>query len=121
MTTTELLDAAKTASNSASDYALAKRLGISTGAIADVRHGKRGLPLDAAYRLAIILDRDPAQVVAELEAERETNSKKADFWRSFLSRAAMLVLMVCTLGLSSSSTSDGAAAKAAFGNRRKFA
>jgi len=96
-----LLDAAKDALKLASDYALAKRLGIPRNGIPEMRKGTRAIPLDVAYKLAIILDRDPGQLVAELEAERERNPQRAEFWRSFLSRAALLVAtLACTLAWS---------------------
>lgn len=121
MKTREYLDAARTAANVPSDYALAKRLEISRGNLCDVRKGKRGLPLDAIYRLAIILEMDPGQLVAELEAERETNPGKAEFWRSFLSRAALLLATVaCTLVLSFSAGRAVDQAPAFFGRRRQF-
>jgi len=122
MKTREYLDAAKTAAKVPSDYALAKKLEISPGAICDVRQGKRGLPLDAVYRLAIILEMDPAQMVAEMEAERETNPGKAEFWRSFLSRAALVLATVaCTLVWSFSAGRAADQAPAFFGRRGKFA
>ena len=81
MTPTEYLDAAKTKIGITSDYELSKRLNIHRGWIPAIRRSERHIPLDVAYKLAIILELDPAQVVAELEAERETNPARADFWR----------------------------------------
>ena len=117
----ELLDAAKVKSNITSDYGIAKRLGLPPQSIPAMRSGKRPIPLDVAYKLAIILELDPAQVVAELEAEREKHAGRAEFWRSFLQRAAMVAALACTLALNCLSTCEDAAAKAAFGKRRQYA
>jgi len=77
------------------------------------------MPLDVAYKLAIILEIDPAQVVAELEAEREKNPTRQAFWRSFLSRAALLIVTAaCTLALNSSGGHMAAQAGGFSGFRR---
>lgn len=84
----EYLDAAKARLNITSDYELAKRLELANGSLSGIRSGHRNIPLDVAFRLAITLELDPAQVVADLEAQREKNEKRRGFWRSFQSRAA---------------------------------
>ncbi len=122
MTPTEYLDTAKAKIGIQSDYELAKRLEIPNANIPGMRRGTRHIPLDVAYKLAIILEIDPAQVVAELEAERETNPARADFWRSFLSRAAVLaVTLACTLAWSFSGTCAAGPGAGLFGSRRKCA
>ncbi|NJD23901.1 MAG: hypothetical protein FIB06_00690 [Betaproteobacteria bacterium] len=122
MKAAEYIDAAKERLNVRSDYAIAKKLGIGRNGIPEIRSGKRALPLEAAYHLAIILDKDPAAVIAELQMERETNPQRAEFWRSFLSRAAsVLAVIACTLALSFSNTAGTAPAAAGFGRRWKFA
>jgi len=93
----QLLDEAKTRLCLKSDYALAKASGITPGQLAEMRYGKRAIPLHLAYWLAITLERDPAQVVAILEEEREKNPARRDFWKSFISHAAPLTLTVCML------------------------
>lgn len=120
MQANDLLNAAKDRLKLESDYALAKRLNLPRQSMPGIREGKRNLPLDVAYRLAIILEVDPAQVVAELEAERERNPQRAEFWRSFLSRAAVLTVTVaCTLAWSFSGGA-GAAQGAAFSGFRRL-
>jgi anti-sigma-K factor RskA len=53
-----------------------------------------------AYLLAITLELDPAEVVADLEEQREKNPKRKEFWRSFLLRVRTLaVFAVVTLAL----------------------
>ena len=114
------LDAVKAQLNIESDYELAKRLGIPNANMPGMRNGTRKVSNDIAFKLAIALQLDPAQVVADLEEQREKNEKRRDFWRSFLSRAPMLIaVLACTLALSFSAT-YGSAQSALFGrnNRR---
>lgn len=92
------LDEAKRRLDIASDYALAKKMEVPKQYIQEMRKGKRGTPLSAAYWLAITLELDPAEVVAELEAEREKNPGRREFWKSFLSHASKAaVLLLCML------------------------
>lgn len=105
MKPSEYLDTAKAQLNITSDYALAKRFECPSGHIAEVRNGKRHIPLDIAFRLAITLNLDPAAVVADLEEQREKNERRRGFWRSFISRAgSVLTLTACTLALLLSAT-----------------
>lgn len=99
MTPIEYLDAAKNAMGITADHALAVRLETNPGTISGIREGKRGVSVELAFRLAITLNLDPAEVVADLESQREKNEKRAGFWRGFLMRAAIVVVMTCTLAL----------------------
>jgi len=101
MKASEYIDAAKHALNLPSDYALAKALGIPNANIVGIRNETRHIPVDVAFRIAITLQIDPAQVVADLEAQRAKNPKKREFWQGFTSRAAhLLIAIACTLALS---------------------
>jgi len=101
----EYLDATKTRLSIESDYALSKALEVTNGHICEVRSGKRHMPLDMAFRIAITLELDPAQVIADLEGQREKNAKRRGFWQSFSSRAASTVaVLCCTLALLLSAT-----------------
>lgn len=97
MTPSEYLDAAKNAIGITSDNALAERLHENRGTISAIRDGKRPMPTALAYKIAITLKHDPAVVIADLEEQRETNIDRVNFWRSFLSRAALLAILACTL------------------------
>lgn len=112
----EYLDAAKARLNIESDYELAKRLSARPNHIAEVRSGKRGTPLDVAFKLAITLEMDPATVVADLESQREKNATRQGFWQSFISHArTATVLLVCMLAWSFSGISgDGSRAGVGF-------
>lgn len=123
MTPAEYLDAAKARLKITSDYELAKRFGHGNGPIAEMRKGNRNIPLDIAFRLAITLEMDPAQVVADLESQREKNPEKRSFWTGFISRAAMVIgVMACTLALNfSGMQGNGAATHGGFFRRPKNA
>ncbi len=110
MTPNEYLDAAKAKMGVESDYELAKRLESNRGNINEIRAGKRGVPVEMAFRLAITLELDPATVVADLESQREKNGKSREFWTGFIRRAAVVAALACTLALNFSATYEGAAA-----------
>lgn len=113
------LDAVKAELNIQSDYALAKRLGIPNANMPGMRDGSRKVPIDIAFKIAIALQLDPAQVVADLEEQREKNEERRAFWRGFLSRAATVaVMLACTLVLNFSATL-GAGAVGPFGSNNR--
>jgi hypothetical protein len=87
MTPSEYLNATKKAMQIESDYELAKRLEINTGVMSKLRLGSRPISTIIATKIAIALNIDPMTVIADLEAQREKNPSRADFWRSFPSRA----------------------------------
>jgi len=121
MKPTEYLDAAKARLNLPSDYALAKALEMDRQSIPAIRKGERHLPLDVAFRIAITLEIDPAQVVADLEEQREKNAKRRGFWASFSSRAARLsAVLACTLALLLSATFGSVQAGTGGAGRRQL-
>lgn len=110
MTPSEYLDAAKKTMGIESDNELAKRLETTRQRISGYRSGQQAVKAETAFRLAITLKLDPASVLADLESQQEKNPKRAEFWRSFLSRAALVAVLACTLAWSSTVTSGSAAA-----------
>lgn len=96
----EYIEAAKARLNLSSDYALAKVMNIDRGRLFKLKEGSR--PLDEAeiVFLAATLALDPALVMADLGEQRTKNAKKKELLRGFLSRAAVLAALCCTLGLS---------------------
>jgi plasmid maintenance system antidote protein VapI len=118
----EYIEAAKARLNIESDYSVAKKLGVSPNHMTELKDGSRAIPLDMAFKLAITLEMDPAEVVADLEAQRAKNPQKRDFWTNFLARAAMVAgIMLCTLALNFSGISgNGAATLGGFRRPRYF-
>lgn len=88
MTPAEYLDACQQALGVASDYAMQEALGLRKERLSAYRAGKEWPNAYAATRIAIVLNRDPIQVIADLEAQHEKNPTQAEFWRSFLSRVS---------------------------------
>lgn len=97
MRTADYLDAAQKAMGITSDYELARRLSVSKQRISAYRSGKEWPDNYIVMKLAVALNADPVSVLADLESQREKNPERAEFWRSFLSRAALLVILACTL------------------------
>lgn len=113
----EYLDRAKEELGLKTDYALAKAMGIDRGRLLKLRKGTRPLDEAEAIWLATTIRCDPAQVIADLAEQREKDPKKKDFLRGFMSRAAVLAAICCTLALT---CFDGAGnVLAAAGGRRR--
>lgn len=105
MTPAEYLDAAKAELGIQADNELAKRFEVTRQRISAYRNGGVWPDNYIIMKLAITLKLDPARVLADLESQREKDAKRVEFWRSFLSRAALLVLIACTLASSFIATS----------------
>ncbi len=117
----EYLDAAKTALELQSDYALAKVMNIRTSRLTMLKQGQR--PLDEAeiVFIATTLKLDPGQVMADLGEQRIKNPKKKELLRGFLSRAAVLAALCCTLASISFAGAGSAPGAPGGGRRRGFA
>ena len=111
MTPAQYLDAAKAELAISADNELAKRFDTTRQRISAYRNGSVWPDNYIVMKLAITLKLDPAMVLADLESQREKNHERAEFWRSFLSRAALLVLIACTLASSFIATSGTEAAQ----------
>lgn len=91
------LDEAKERLLLSSDYGLAKALGVRKQRVQEWRSGRATPDAYACTRLAIVLEKDPAQVIAEIHAEADKDDERRSFWRSFLSRARTAAAILCTL------------------------
>jgi transcriptional regulator with XRE-family HTH domain len=80
LTIDQLLDRAKKAQGIESDYRLAQLLEVSKNAITNYRHGKSRPDDEVAMRLAALINRDPASVIAELHAERAKSPEVRALW-----------------------------------------
>ncbi len=96
MKTTDYLDAIKQRYNLPSDYALSKLTGWSRSAISQYRTMPRYLSDEHAMQVAKLLERDPAEVIAHIHAERTKKPEERKVWlriaRQF-GRAAAVVLV----------------------------
>ena len=109
MKTKELLLECKIKLGIQTDYKLAQALKIPSARICDYMAGRRRPDAYGATRIALCLSRDPATVIAEIEAEAETNPVRAAFWRDFLARASMHKTFMLALAYGSISLLGGTA------------
>lgn len=63
-----------------SDYALAKALGITRGAVSNFQGGDHFLGVETAIKVALLLDLPTAHVVASCQAEKEKNPEIKEMW-----------------------------------------
>ena len=81
------------------DYKLAQALQLHSGLVSDYMKEKRTPDAFACVKMALVLQRDPAEIIAIVESESEKNEKRKAFWLDFLqrvrqaSRAGMLGLI----------------------------
>ena len=113
MTPAQYLAACKTKLGHCSDYALAKKWNIDKGYMSKIMRGVTPINARVAFLIAITLERDPALVLAEIEAQQQTG-KAGEFWKSFLSHAretlaALLCMLVLPLldGIGSAQAASG--------------
>jgi len=104
------------------DYKLAQALEIHRGILSDYMSGKRTPDAYACVRIALILNKNPTEVIAIVENESEKNAQRKAFWADFLSHAkaaaqvGMLVLIFTMSALQSVNHELGG-----FNRRRHFA
>lgn len=67
------------------DYRIAKELEIHGQAMKRMKEGTQPADAYICTRLALILERDPLEVIAEVEADRATTPERKRFWASFIS------------------------------------
>jgi hypothetical protein len=68
------------------DYKLAQALELHRGILSDYMSGKRIPDTYACIRISLILQRNPAEIIALIESESEKNEKRKAFWVDFLGR-----------------------------------
>ena len=98
MTAKELLLECKIKLKIESDYALAKALEMPTARLSEYMRGKVHPDVYGLTRIAMTLNRDPIELIAEYESTNEKNPIKKAFWESFTLRAGK-VKKACTLAL----------------------
>ncbi|MBL8508149.1 MAG: hypothetical protein JNM11_06755 [Chitinimonas sp.] len=80
MKSLQYLDLAKEVTGITSDYGMAKVLGINRATISQWRSGKMFMDDYTCLRLAQMLSRDPLEVIAAVNAEREKDGAKREVW-----------------------------------------
>lgn len=89
MNTVEYLQQAKKALNIESDYALAKALGVTRGAISSLMIGRTCMSDETAAKVATIIGKHAGIVILDMHRERAATPEQASIWneiaRGFLS------------------------------------
>jgi transcriptional regulator with XRE-family HTH domain len=81
------------------DYKLAQALELHRGILSDYMSGKRVPDVYVCMRISLILQRNPAEIIAMIEGESEKNEKRKAFWLDFLlhaKQAAKLGMLLLT-------------------------
>jgi len=103
MTLNELLDTARLTCQPASDYELAKRLGIHRGRISSYRSGTHHPSNQVCIQLVNMTCNDPIAIIAMVEYISAKKEKTKDFWRSFLEMRhiayAVFIAVILSLAL----------------------
>lgn len=81
--TQELLEAARAELGNVTDYRLAKVLEIPRQRMSEYVKGTENADAYACVRLAIVLNRDPLEVIAQVEAASARSQVKREFWARF--------------------------------------
>lgn len=82
----KLLDDAKAATGTETDYGLAKSLGLPKQRISDYYKGDRVPDEFACLKIAEALDMPLAKVIATVKAEAEKDEKRREEWRCYLKK-----------------------------------
>lgn len=96
MATKRLLTELKAANGGASDYRVAKLLGVSKQNVSAWQNGRAYMSDSVGIRAAMLLGLDPDMVLIELHIEREKGHDTSPIWKSIkerLGKAAMPVVV----------------------------
>jgi predicted transcriptional regulator len=99
--TQQLIEQVRVKLDGATDYKIAQVLDLPRNIVSYYVHGEREADAYACARVAEILERDPLEIIAQVEAEAARTEKKRQYWRSFFSgmkRKAHVVALSVTCG-----------------------
>lgn len=122
--TQQLIEQVRVKLDGATDYKIAQVLDLPTQRISNYVKGKQAADTYACAKIAEALNRDPLEIIAQVEAEAARTEKKRAFWRSFFSGLKRTAHVFALCGMFIFSTLghvDGGAAKGPFSRRRCFA
>jgi transcriptional regulator with XRE-family HTH domain len=101
--TQQLIEEVRQKMDGATDYKIAQALDIPRQTASEYVRGNREADAYACAKIAEILDRDPLEIIAQVEAEAARTEKKRAYWRSFFSglKRATHVLAWCGIAIGS--------------------
>lgn len=97
--TVELLDKCKKKLNISSTYELSEITGISEQALSNYYLNKSNPDEYVCFKIAEVLELDPAYVIAQIKSESEKNDKKREYFRSFGGSSRKIAASIATLAL----------------------
>ena len=92
-TTIDYLEELKTKRNLPSDYAISKLLGVSHTRVSNYRVGRSHFDDEMALKVAELLEIDPAEVLAAMQAERTKCPQAKEVWKRLSESLAASVLV----------------------------
>jgi plasmid maintenance system antidote protein VapI len=110
--TQQLIEQVRVKMEGATDYKIAQALDLPRQRLSDFVKGSRAADAYACAKMAEILDRDPLEIIAQVEAEAARTEKKRQYWRSFFSgmkHRAHVVALSVTCGFLGSGLPGGSA------------
>lgn len=103
--TNQYLDAVKARHCLASDYAIAKKLGITHQSVSNYRSGKSKMDETTAFKVAEALEIDPATVIIAAQIEREKKPELRAVWMDIFKKlGGLTTASLLALGLVSAPT-----------------
>lgn len=82
------IDQVRKLTETGSDYAVAKKLGITRQRMSHYKHGRHYFDDELAFRVAELLKVSPAEVIAAVHLEKSSTPEKQAFWKKALEKAA---------------------------------
>lgn len=110
-TTCEFLDDIKANNNGASDYAIAKMLGVTRSCVSFYRTGRSCFDDSTSIKVANLLNIDPSIVVSAVHAERAKSVQEKAVWKGIYERlggmAAAILLGLALAAPTPDASADG--------------
>ena len=110
MNTIEYLDKCKEKLEISSTYALAKAMNIDERVLSNYKKERVLINEFVCFRIAQILDLDPAYVIADIKSGTEKDEVRREFFKSFVGsakkNAAMLIMALCLSSFINAQGSD---------------
>ena len=108
--TQQLIEQVRQKLEGATDYKVAQTLDIPRNIMHYYINGERDADAYACAKIAEVLNRDPLEIIAQVEAESARTEKKRQFWRSFFSglkQTAHVLALFLIAGFSGTGPSTG--------------
>jgi len=112
MKTRDYIDLVRKLTPTGTDYAVHKLLGVSEATINHYTHGRRVMDNRTALRVAILLNRNVAELIAAAEMERTTDPKIRKEWAALFQQARTGAALLALAGIAALTLPHGGDAAA---------